>query len=136
MREAKKRAAAGQKVYFSVNNFLPASMNNVYFEGVGHSRELHYLFNGILGLPMVPLVGDEAAAQKTYSDLFVTFAKTGIPSSGALTVPRLTSPSAIPNIQIYPSSYIQQDLWKDRTDFWDSIAATYGYDLPEQRKLF
>uniref|UniRef100_A0A914PE98 Carboxylesterase type B domain-containing protein n=1 Tax=Panagrolaimus davidi TaxID=227884 RepID=A0A914PE98_9BILA len=136
MREAKKRAAAGQKVYFSVNNFLPASMNNVYFEGVGHSRELHYLFNGILGLPMVPLVGDEAAAQKTYSDLFVTFAKTGIPSSGALTVPRLTSPSAIPNIQIYPSSYIQQDLWKDRIDFWDSIAATYGYDLPEQRKLF
>ena len=132
MREAKWRAAAGQNVYFYVYNYVPPSMTNALFEGAGHSRELHNLFGQVFGLPIVPLVGDAAAVQQTFSNLLINFAKTGIPSSGTLQVPKITG-NTLDNIQINPVSSIQQDFWRDRIDFWDYIAETYGYDWPELR---
>uniref|UniRef100_A0A914PKQ5 Carboxylesterase type B domain-containing protein n=1 Tax=Panagrolaimus davidi TaxID=227884 RepID=A0A914PKQ5_9BILA len=134
IREAKMRAEAGENVYYYVYNYVPESMNNDLYEGSGHSRELHNLFGQVFGLPIVPLIGEAATVQKTFVNLFINFAKTGTPSSGTLHVPSVTN-SSIPNIQINSISLIQQNLWKDRIEFWDNIAAKYGYDWIENRKL-
>lgn len=149
IREAKMRAAAGENVYYYVYNYVPESMNNDLFEGSGHSRELHNLFGQVFGLPIVPFKGEAATVQKIFVDLFINFAKTGyanffklykfnknfrMPSSDTLQVPSVTNFS-IPNIQIDSVSSIQQNLWKDRIEFWDNIAAKYGYDSIENRKL-
>uniref|UniRef100_A0AC35F2V7 Carboxylesterase type B domain-containing protein n=1 Tax=Panagrolaimus sp. PS1159 TaxID=55785 RepID=A0AC35F2V7_9BILA len=77
LREAQLKAAAGQKVFFYVYNFVPELAKHQFFDGAGHASELSNFFGSVYGMPDFPLEGDVGKVQETIIDLFVNFAKTG-----------------------------------------------------------
>uniref|UniRef100_A0AC35F7F8 Carboxylesterase type B domain-containing protein n=1 Tax=Panagrolaimus sp. PS1159 TaxID=55785 RepID=A0AC35F7F8_9BILA len=77
LREAQLKAAAGQKVFFYVYNFVPELAKHQFFDGAGHASELSNFFGSVYGMPDFPLEGDVGKVQKIIIDLFVNFAKSG-----------------------------------------------------------
>uniref|UniRef100_A0A914P5N3 Carboxylic ester hydrolase n=1 Tax=Panagrolaimus davidi TaxID=227884 RepID=A0A914P5N3_9BILA len=132
IREAQLKAAAGQKVYFYVYNFVPRKHD--LFDGAGHASELSNFFGAIF-MPALPLEGNVAKVQKIMVDLFINFAKTGKPTAENLEVPTLKTPNKTPYIEINENSKINDDLWADRIEFWETHSKKFGFDLPQVRKI-
>uniref|UniRef100_A0AC34FFT9 Carboxylesterase type B domain-containing protein n=1 Tax=Panagrolaimus sp. ES5 TaxID=591445 RepID=A0AC34FFT9_9BILA len=141
MREALQKAAAGHEIYFFVYDFSPEiikSENELkIFEGAGHGFDYANIFGNPPDGPFIDWKDpDIAKVQKLYADLFINFAKTGIPSSAGVTVAKVTTDSKLPYLYINVNSEMKENLWPDRFQFWDKMAKEYGFDLPELRKLF
>uniref|UniRef100_A0AC34FAY6 Carboxylic ester hydrolase n=1 Tax=Panagrolaimus sp. ES5 TaxID=591445 RepID=A0AC34FAY6_9BILA len=137
LREAQLKAAAGQKVYFYVYSFVPESAKHDLFDGAGHASELSNFF-GSMKLNFFyefPLEKDAAKVQKTMVDLFVNFARTGIPSSENLEVPSLNTPNKTPYVEIDANTKINNNLWADRIEFWENHSKKFGFDWPQNRKI-
>uniref|UniRef100_A0AC34F714 Carboxylic ester hydrolase n=1 Tax=Panagrolaimus sp. ES5 TaxID=591445 RepID=A0AC34F714_9BILA len=136
IREAKLKAKAGQKVYFYLYSFVPDLLIHEFLDGAGHSSELSNFFGSSLLSPAaLPLKGEVAKVQKITLDLFINFAKTGIPSSKGLKVPSLTSSTETPYVEINTDTKIMENLWADRMKFWEKHSKKYGFDWPQYRKI-
>jgi carboxylesterase type B len=138
MREALQKAENGSEVYFFVYDFaseeLVAKLKMDMFEGAGHGADFSNIFGSFLGFPS-PDWNDPKVSkvQKIYADLFVNFAKNGVPSSDGLTVAKVTSNSKLPYIEINVDSKLKENLWPERLQFWDKMAKDFGYDWPEMQ---
>jgi carboxylesterase type B len=137
IREAQLKANAGQKVYFYVYSFTPDFSKHHIFDGAGHASELSNLFGAlpIYNIPAHPLEGDVAKVQKTMTDLFINFAKTGKPTTDILEVPPLNTPNKTPYIDINAKIQIKENLWEDRIGFWEKHSKKFGFDWFENRKI-
>uniref|UniRef100_A0A914QMU2 Carboxylesterase type B domain-containing protein n=1 Tax=Panagrolaimus davidi TaxID=227884 RepID=A0A914QMU2_9BILA len=77
LREAKARAAAGQKVYFYLYTYVNPKYKSKYFDAVAHADELPNLFDAPVGKQNIELEGEEGNVQKKFAELFVNFARNG-----------------------------------------------------------
>uniref|UniRef100_A0A914R0N2 Carboxylesterase type B domain-containing protein n=1 Tax=Panagrolaimus davidi TaxID=227884 RepID=A0A914R0N2_9BILA len=134
MREALQKAKAGSDVYFYVYDYLPEMLKNELLEGTAHGYEFINFNGGYPGFPEVDWKNSAVAGvQKTFIDMFVNFVKNGVPSGETFSAVKVTS--KLSYVKINTNSEMKDNLWPERLQFWDSMAKTYGFDLPVFQKL-
>uniref|UniRef100_A0AC34FBK2 Carboxylesterase type B domain-containing protein n=1 Tax=Panagrolaimus sp. ES5 TaxID=591445 RepID=A0AC34FBK2_9BILA len=123
MREAKMKAASGHKVYFYRYSHIQPNWRSRLVDGARHGSELENFFSSTTS---------SLEVQQTTADLFVNFAFKGIPSSSPIEAALVTT-DKIPFVDINKISKAEDNLWPDRTQFWDQLAAEHGFDWPTGR---
>jgi carboxylesterase type B len=125
MREAKMKAAAGHKVFFYRYSHIQPNWKCKLVDGARHGSELENFFSSITS---------SLEVQQTTADLFVNFAVKGVPSSSPIEAIPVTS-DKIPFVDIDVISKNEDNLWPDRTQFWDKLSTDYGFDWPSGRDI-
>ncbi|KAE9553470.1 hypothetical protein FO519_003299, partial [Halicephalobus sp. NKZ332] len=124
IREAKQKSEHGHEVYIYKYSFVPEEYADPLVEGARHGAELANLYN----MPRKEESEATLKTQKTFIDLFVSFAKYGKPVTSDFEVPQVKGGKA-PFVDVKPNSEIGNDLWPDRVGFWDR-QQQFGFDWP------
>ncbi|KAE9549775.1 hypothetical protein FO519_007004 [Halicephalobus sp. NKZ332] len=130
LREALIKTHFGHTVYFYLYDFAP--FPNPLVDGASHAADVMALFGGNFLMPNIPLQGDYGTTVEVFTDLLVNFAKTGVPKSGDLEVPK-TEKNKVPFIQVNQNPKIGNDLWKEKLEFWNNLAEEFGFDWPSAK---
>ncbi|KAE9547609.1 hypothetical protein FO519_009179 [Halicephalobus sp. NKZ332] len=130
MREAVQKHKAGHQVYFYVHDF--PEMENSLADGACHASDTITLFGAWVPKLDKPLKGEYEKFVDGFAEVFVNFAKNGVPTHKELTVPRVTE-KKIPFIQFGNTMELKEDLWPERLKFWDDLTKEFGYDCPADR---
>ena len=127
IREALLKTKHGYTVYFYMYDF--AVFPNPLVDGAPHAADIIALFGGNVLLPDIPLQGDFKTTVDVFTELFVNFAKTGVPKFGNAEVPKVEN-NKIPFVRVNQNAKIEEDIWTEKLKFWDSLKNEYGFDWP------
>uniref|UniRef100_A0A7E4WA83 COesterase domain-containing protein n=1 Tax=Panagrellus redivivus TaxID=6233 RepID=A0A7E4WA83_PANRE len=123
LREAVRKAKAGnQNIYVYKNNYVIDADKNI--DGSTHASDLNVLIYGLKKNPQLT---------REFAELVVNFVKTGQPYTSHVTAHPVdpSKSTKIPFVQIdVPQITGEADLWSERLEFWDDLAAKYGFDWP------
>uniref|UniRef100_A0AC34RL56 Carboxylesterase type B domain-containing protein n=2 Tax=Panagrolaimus sp. JU765 TaxID=591449 RepID=A0AC34RL56_9BILA len=128
VREAKFKASHGRKIYVYMNDYeIPNNpIKSQYLVGNSHCAENTMIFGNTSGFEP-PIVGKYKQVMENFVQMWISFIKFGIPRFGNMTLEKAT-PNRVPFAHILNDTRLENDLWADRSSFWDHIARTYGFD--------
>jgi carboxylesterase type B len=101
-----------------VGNRAPHGYEHLYFSG---PNAYNNDYDGIFS-------DEEKLLQKQYSELFITFVKTGKPSAAGISVPPVKG-KEIPFIEFNPKVSIKKGYFEPMVEFWGKLFEKHEYDF-------
>ncbi|KAE9547471.1 hypothetical protein FO519_009315, partial [Halicephalobus sp. NKZ332] len=133
VREVKQKAQLGNRVYFYLNDYnIPDyPLDNPIIVGSSHCGENSFIYGNWSG--MEPPSNHEKyneykKVQKEFVDMWVSFIKYSIPVHSGQFLPRVT-PHQVPYAFIRNATVMKENLWREASAFWETIAKEYGFDF-------